>query len=95
MRTRIGAAILLIFSLSVAGCHSPLSMAEATRIAQRRIGEYAQEEGLTSKDFGKPAVSSESSGAWVFDYASVTTPRHLVRIYVESHDVVEVSRMIE
>lgn len=90
-------ALMSLMSLIglVASCSSPLSEDEATQLAQDRIDEYARAESLASSAFGKPSISSEPGHKWIFDYTSDTSPRHLVRIYVDARDKVEVTRMID
>ena len=72
-----------------------LTETEARRLAEQRLGDYAQAERLDLAAFGKPEISSEPGRPWVFDYATDKSPRHLVRIYVDSRQDVEIHRMIE
>lgn len=87
--------VLVTFSCLIASCTPQLTEEEATLLAENRIAEYARSERLALTAFGKPKISSEPGHSWVFDYASNTSPRHLVRVYVDSRDMVELSRMID
>lgn len=96
MSTRNSALMTLMSIISlVAGCSSPLGEHEAKRLAQRSIEEYAKAEMLASSAFGAPNISSEPGHEWVFDYSSNTSPRHLVRIYVDASGKVEVNRLVD
>lgn len=77
------------------GCVPALTETEAAHLAARRLADYTEAEHLDRAMFGQPVISSEPGHAWVFDYASDTTPRHLIRIYVNSRKDVEIHRMIE
>ncbi len=78
------------------GCFSPaLTRVEATSLAEQQLGDYVEAESLDRATFGKPAISTAPGHPWVFDYTSDTLPRHLLRIYVNSREDVEIHRMIE
>jgi hypothetical protein len=79
----------------MSGCRPAVTEAEAAKLAAQRVDDYAEGEGLDPSAFGKPIISSEPGHPWVFDYTSDTMPSHLLRIYVNSRDDVEIHRMIE
>lgn len=90
--------LLLLLALAaswMSACMPSLSETEARRLAVQRLHDYAQAERLDPAAFGKPEISSEPGHPWVFDYTSDTSPGHLVRIYVDSRQGVEIHRMVE
>jgi hypothetical protein len=94
----IAIRLLLLSALAVwwmSACMPSLTETEARRLAEQRLDVYAQAERLDPAAFGNPEISSEPGHPWVFDYTSDTSPRHLVRIYVDSWADVEIHRMIE
>lgn len=96
----IGARLVLalvasLWIFSVGGCRPALTESDAGRLAEQRIQDYAEKENLDRARFGSPTASSERGHPWIFDYTSDTTPRHQIRIYVNSAEDVEIHRMIE
>jgi len=89
---------LLLLGLAaswMSACMPSLTETEARALAEQRLNDYAQAERLDLAAFGKPKISSERGHPWIFDYTSGTSPRHLVRIYVDSREDVEIHRAIE
>lgn len=71
-----------------------LSRGEADRITTERLKAYCEMESLSASQFSPPQVSSVDEVPWIFDYTSNTSPRHFVRIHIDSCGVVELSREI-
>jgi outer membrane protein assembly factor BamE (lipoprotein component of BamABCDE complex) len=80
---------------AIGACMPALTEHEAKTLADKRVAEYAEGENLDRASFGSPEISSEPGHPWVFDYTSNTAPRHLLRIYVNSREEVEIHRMVE
>lgn len=84
---------LLVFLIG--GCAPALTAIEARRLADQKLNYYAEAEHLDLALFSQPTLSSAPGHPWIFDYTSNTRPRHLIRIYVNSRDDIEIHRMIE
>jgi hypothetical protein len=89
-------ALILVIGSMVIGCPSYrcISEQDARVVAARRLDEYVEREKLEVANFGPPETN-HTAGHWVFDFRSVSTPRHLVAVIVHCDGGSEVSRAIE
>ena len=92
-------ATLFVFAICISlvatNCNRSISKDKAGQIAASRLKEYCKQEGLVIARFSKPEISSDEKHPWIFDYTSNTSPRHLIRIYIDRYGNAEIHRMIE
>ena len=93
-----GLTILLIVltAIALSSCRKELTRAQAEQLAATRLQKYCQEKGLAVSQFSAPVVSSDKEFPWIFDYGpSTSSPRHLVRIYIDGFGHTEIHNLIE
>ena len=95
LRRSIGSLLSVLVVVLSFGCTKVSSQEEARALAEVKLREYAQSQGVSVEKFGEPSPSSEPGHPWIFDYESSGTPHQLVRIYVGKTGGVELHRMIE
>jgi hypothetical protein len=80
---------VLFFVSAMSGCCKQLTRTEAANLATASLEEYCRTNGLKISQFSKPEISSETNHPWIFDYESVASAQHLVRIYIDCYGNVE------
>lgn len=95
--TRCALGLLFIVSICCLqiSCNHSISREQSLQIADTKLQEYCNKEGLKMSQFADPVISSDAKHPWIYDYKSKGFPSHLVRIYINKRGDAEIHRMIE
>ena len=70
-----------------------LSRSRATQIAEGELASYCAGERLPRGTFQLQEATEDDAHRWAFDFASTSTSKHAVRIYVTRNGRTETHRM--